>query len=84
LHTRPSASDAWAELTSNTSAVRKGFAQGLAAVIGQAGLLELELSRGRLSPADLKKVMESVKLLCGRAVGQGSFQVRGTQVQVGC
>jgi hypothetical protein len=76
LQTQPADHETWPQLRLDISAVRKGLSQGLMAVNGQAGLLQLELHRGRLSPADLKRVVDSVKLLSGRALSQGCFHVR--------
>jgi hypothetical protein len=65
LHTDPLDQKAWAELT-------------LVALGGQMGMLEMEVSRGRISAQDLKTLLNKSRALIGRMVGVSSFQVRAS------
>jgi hypothetical protein len=44
-------------------------------LVGSSGMLSLEISYGRIGAKDLKTLIEKSKMLCGRLLGIGSFQV---------
>lgn len=44
-------------------------------LVGSSGMLSLEVSYGRIGARDLKALIEKTKMLCGRLLGIGSFQV---------
>ena len=78
LHTDPLDQKAWAELTEKTKQLRTAASETLVALSGQMGMLEMEVSRGRISAQDLKTLLNKSRALIGRMVGVSSFQVRAT------
>lgn len=47
----------------------------VAALEGQTGMLQLEITRGQIGPKDLEKVFAKLKVLCGTLYGVTSFAV---------
>jgi hypothetical protein len=78
LHTDPLDQKAWAELTEKTKQLRTAASETLVALGGQMGMLEMEVSRGRISAQDLKTLLNKSRALIGRMVGVSSFQVRAS------
>ncbi|KAJ7715902.1 hypothetical protein B0H16DRAFT_1701559, partial [Mycena metata] len=56
LAERPSDHAAWARVGAKVTAARVQLGAGLAALAGQIGLVDLEVSRGHLGPRDLKRL----------------------------
>jgi hypothetical protein len=75
LATDPSDVAAWSELTSQANQLRTAAAETLVALQGQIGLLEMEVSRGRLGAKDLKALIVKSRGLLGRMLGLVSFQI---------
>lgn len=75
LQTDPTDPKAWAELAEKVKQLRTVASETLVALDGQLGMLELEVSRGRISARDLKTLMGKSRTLIGRMVGVSSFQV---------
>ncbi|KAJ7093436.1 hypothetical protein B0H15DRAFT_832325 [Mycena belliarum] len=73
LTTRPSDHVAWAALTEKVVATRAALAGGLAALGAQIGLIDLEISVGRLGPGDLKRFAPELRALAFRASGLTAF-----------
>ncbi|KAJ7159965.1 hypothetical protein C8R43DRAFT_993969 [Mycena crocata] len=74
LGTRPSDHDAWAKGAAKVSAARAGLAGGLGVLAAQIGLIDLEVSVGRLGPGDLKRLAPELRALGFRASGLMAFQ----------
>lgn len=47
----------------------------VAALEGQTGMLQLEITRGQIGPKDLEKVIAKLKAMCGTLYGVTSFAV---------
>ncbi|KAJ7474206.1 hypothetical protein FB451DRAFT_1248307 [Mycena latifolia] len=74
LGTRPSDHEAWAGVTEKVAATRAGLGAGLAGLAAQIGLIDLEISVGRLGPGDLKRIAPEIRALGFRASGLLAFQ----------
>ncbi|KAJ7027016.1 hypothetical protein C8F04DRAFT_1123608 [Mycena alexandri] len=74
LAERPSDHKAWAAVAAKVTAARVGLGAGLAALAGQIGLVDLEVSRGHLGPRDLKRLAPEVRALGFRISALLSFQ----------
>ncbi|KAF7318664.1 hypothetical protein HMN09_00378100 [Mycena chlorophos] len=74
LHTQPSDHAKWAEGAAKSSAARGGLSAGLAALGAQIGLIDLEISMGRLGPGDLKRLAPEIRAVGFRAAGLLAFQ----------
>jgi hypothetical protein len=55
--------------------LRTVASETLVGLSGQVGMLELEVSKGRISANDLKTLLNKSRTLIGRMVGVSSFQV---------
>jgi hypothetical protein len=69
------------ELAGKAKGLRLKHVQGVNAVEGQMGLLQLEVTRGQIGAADLNKIFEKAKELGSRSYGLASFVVRCHEVQ---
>lgn len=76
LATSPSDVQAWSALSGKARELRHIFSGALFQITGSLGMLELEVSYGRISAKDLKLLIEKSKVLVGRLMGIASFQVR--------
>jgi hypothetical protein len=65
----------WERLSQETKVTRTDFSQSVKQVQGQIKLLQLEVTRGRTSAADLTMLFGKLKELGGRAYGMSSFVV---------
>ncbi|KAJ7247491.1 hypothetical protein C8J57DRAFT_1359112 [Mycena rebaudengoi] len=74
LKTRPSDHAAWAQGVAKSNAARAGLSGALAALGAQIGLIDLEVSVGRLGPSDLKRFAPEIRALGFRASGLLAFQ----------
>ncbi|EIW70668.1 hypothetical protein TREMEDRAFT_73534 [Tremella mesenterica DSM 1558] len=63
----------WTELSTKMREIRGANAAAVNGLEGQVGMLQLEVSRGRLSPGDLGDIFERVKRLCVRLYGLNTF-----------
>ncbi|KAJ6509663.1 hypothetical protein DFH09DRAFT_1100718 [Mycena vulgaris] len=63
LAARPSDHAAWAGVAGKVAAARAGLGGGLAALAAQIGLIDLEISVGRLGPGDLKRLAPEFRSL---------------------
>lgn len=75
LETSPENMNAWSALSAKARELRQIFSGALVQIIGSLGMLELEVSYGRVSARDLKLLVEKSKVLVGRLMGVASFQV---------
>lgn len=75
LVTSPSDVQAWTALSSKARELRQIFSGALVQITDSSGMLELEVSYGRISAKDFKLLMEKSKVLVGRLLGVASFQV---------
>lgn len=75
LETSPENTHAWSALSAKARELRQIFSGALVQIIGSLGMLELEVSYGRVSARDLKLLVEKSKVLVGRLMGVASFQV---------
>lgn len=75
LSSHPGDRETWSGLAEKAYALRKAHVMGAGAVDGQIKLLGLEVSRGRLGPVELVKVVEKGKELGARAYSLASFVV---------
>lgn len=67
--------EGWSKHAETAKGLRKGTSQALAGLMGQLGPLGLEISRGRLSAAQLSDLITRSKMLGGRLLGVASFQM---------
>ena len=67
LSTRPSDHTSWAALTEQGYASRQGLITGARGLLGQIGMIDLEISVGRLGPGDLKRISRELQSLMFRA-----------------
>ncbi|KAJ7159565.1 hypothetical protein C8R46DRAFT_956786 [Mycena filopes] len=74
LAERPSDHVAWASVGAKITAARVALGAGLAALAGQIGLVDLEVSRGHLGARDLKRLAPEVRALGFRLSALLSFQ----------
>ncbi|KAJ7730484.1 hypothetical protein DFH07DRAFT_993871 [Mycena maculata] len=74
LAERPSDHAKWAAVGEKVAAARVGLGAGLAAMAAQIGLIDLEVSVGRLGPGDLKRLAPELRGLGFRASGLLAFQ----------
>jgi hypothetical protein len=79
LQTDPTDPKAWEERAEKVKELRTAASETLVGLNGQMGMLELEVSRGRISAKDLKTLLVKSRALIGRMVGVSSFQVRVSQ-----
>lgn len=75
LDTSPDDRETWSALSVKARELRQIFSGALVQIIGSLGMLELEVSYGRVSAKDLKVLVEKSKVLVGRLMGIASFQV---------
>lgn len=75
LKTKPSDHEAWGTLAHKAGALRAGFAASSAALDSLSKMLQLEVTRGRISAAQLGKLVKVTRELGMRAFGLGSFVV---------
>lgn len=75
LQTSPHDTDKWSKLFAQAKELRETFSRGMVELVGSSGMLSLEISYGRIGAKDLKALIEKSKMLCGRLLGIGSFQV---------
>lgn len=54
---------------------REQLVGAVAALEGQTGMLQLEITRGQIGPKDLEKMFAKLKVLCGTLYGVTSFAV---------
>ncbi|KAK4688328.1 hypothetical protein P7C73_g1783, partial [Tremellales sp. Uapishka_1] len=73
LATLPSNHEEWSELAGKALDIRRSHVMGVQGLLGQKGLLELEVSRGRIGPGNLAKIFEKGRELGAKAYGLGSF-----------
>ncbi|KAJ7745343.1 hypothetical protein B0H16DRAFT_977704 [Mycena metata] len=81
LAERPSDHAAWARVGAKVTAARVQLGAGLAALAGQIGLVDLEVSRGHLGPRDLKRLAPEVRALGFMVSALLSFQTTVTMRQ---
>ena len=65
----------WEELAAETREGRLELVKGMQEIEGQVKLLQLEVTRGRTSAADMARVFEKLKELAGRMYGLTTFVV---------
>lgn len=65
----------WDELAKETREGRLELTRGMQEIEGQVKLLQLEVTRGRTSAADLAMVFDKLKELAGRLYGLTTFVV---------
>lgn len=75
LKANPDDEAEWAGYTAKLHELRGIASATLIEISGQAGLMELEITRGRTSAGDLKSLINKSKALLGRLMGVASFQV---------
>ncbi|KAJ7207441.1 hypothetical protein GGX14DRAFT_698162 [Mycena pura] len=80
LHTHPSDYEKWAAGAAKTAAARAGLGAGLVGLSAQIGLIDLEISVGRLGPGDLKRFALEVRALGVRVSGLHAFQTAVSNV----
>ncbi|KAJ7909256.1 hypothetical protein B0H13DRAFT_2192889 [Mycena leptocephala] len=80
LRTRPSEHGKWGAVGGEILAARAALGAGLAGLWAQIGLIDLELSMGRLGPGDLKRLAPEVRALGLRASGLLAFQTAVSNV----
>ncbi|KAK7008046.1 hypothetical protein R3P38DRAFT_3211693 [Favolaschia claudopus] len=78
LKTRPSDHKAWEGLAGKITAARLRFGASLAGLHAQIGLIDLEISVGRLGPSDLKRLALEVRAVGFRASRLLAFQAAVT------
>jgi hypothetical protein len=79
VNTPPGDIETWSELSRKAVKLRAGHVAGVMGLDAQAGLLQLEISRGRLGPGDLGMMFKKSKDLGARAYGLASFAVSTIQ-----
>ena len=67
LSTQPSDHKSWAALTEEGSASRQKLLATAQGLLGQIGMVDLEVSIGRLGPGDLKRISGELQSLMFRA-----------------
>lgn len=67
LASRPSDHKTWAEITEKSYTSREVLVAGTQSLLGQIGMIDLEVSVGRLGPGDLKRINAELKSLMFRA-----------------
>lgn len=72
----------WAELAKETREGRLELTKGMQEIEGQVKLLQLEVTRGRTSAADLSRVFDKLKELSGRLYGLTTFVVSHPEYHV--
>lgn len=75
LSAQPSDHAAWAALTEEGAASRQGLLAAGQGLLGQIGMVDLEVSVGRLGPGDLKRISSELQSLMFRASGLHAFQL---------
>ncbi|CAK5266926.1 unnamed protein product [Mycena citricolor] len=75
LEAHPSDHKKWAQLSNKSVGTRTGLIAGITGIMSQVGLLDLEISLGRLGPGDLKKLAPEIRGLGMRSSGLLAFQV---------
>ncbi|KAG5640425.1 hypothetical protein DXG03_008703, partial [Asterophora parasitica] len=75
LESNPSDAGNWDELTDLGYAARRKLVAGTQDLLGQIGTIDLEVSVGRLGPADLKRINAEIKSLMFRAAGIHAFLI---------
>ncbi|KAJ7679684.1 hypothetical protein B0H17DRAFT_1077726 [Mycena rosella] len=78
LAARPSDHAGWAGIAGKVAAARAGLGGGLAGLAAQIGLIDLEISVGRLGPGDLKRLAPELRALGFRTSGLMAFQTAVT------
>ncbi|KAJ7660842.1 hypothetical protein DFH06DRAFT_1472122 [Mycena polygramma] len=73
LGTRPSDHAAWGKVGGKIASARLALGGALAGLAGQLALMDLELSRGRLGPTDLKRLAPEIRALGVRGSGLLAF-----------
>ncbi|KAL1410381.1 hypothetical protein Q8F55_004389 [Vanrija albida] len=73
LATSPGDVDAWHRLSLDTHTSRRDFVRANGGLEGQAKMLQLEVSRGRISAGQLAQLVSKTKDLATAAFGVGSF-----------
>lgn len=76
LHTTASDKESWMPLAAKAHGFRQAFIAAAAGIEAQAAMLQLEISRGRISPGQLGALIQKTRNLGTRAFGLGSFVVR--------
>jgi hypothetical protein len=71
----PSDNGTWDVLATKAARLRKGFAAGAGALAASSQMLQLEISRGRISAGELTELITRTRELGSRAFGLGSFVV---------
>lgn len=75
VSTKPSDHEEVGKLAGKARGLRMAHVQGVNAVEGQIGLLQLEVTRGQIGAGDLAKIFEKAKELGSRSYGLVSFVV---------
>lgn len=75
LATDPKDIDGWHKLSVDTHTHRRDFVRANGGIEAQAGTLQLEVTRGRISAGQLAQLIAKTKDLAGAAFGVGSFIV---------
>ncbi|KZT59231.1 hypothetical protein CALCODRAFT_450301 [Calocera cornea HHB12733] len=71
----PSDTDAWQETRDSVGATARNMIEATQGLMGQTGMVDLEVSRGRLGPGDLKAVGGKMMGLASRTLGLMSFMI---------
>ncbi|CAK5272819.1 unnamed protein product [Mycena citricolor] len=74
LSTDPTDQETWSGIAAKAATARAGLAGGLAGVGAQIGMIDMEISIGRLGPTDLKRMVSELRALGFRVSGLLSFQ----------
>ncbi|ADV25553.1 Conserved hypothetical protein [Cryptococcus gattii WM276] len=64
LETSPSDAEAWGKVSEKGFETRDKLVAAVAALEGQTGMLQLEITRGQIGPKDLEKVIAKLKAMC--------------------
>lgn len=73
LATKPSDHERWSALAQNCYDLRAEFVEAQSGLDGQAKMLQLEVTRGRISPGQLGELVARTRELGARAFGLASF-----------
>ncbi|KAF7330042.1 hypothetical protein MKEN_00268300 [Mycena kentingensis (nom. inval.)] len=82
LHSQPSDHAKWATGVAKSAAARAGLSARLAGLSAQIGLIDMEISMGRLGPADLRRLSPEIRALGFRAAGLLAFQTAVSDIHV--
>ncbi|TFK67683.1 hypothetical protein BDN72DRAFT_87052 [Pluteus cervinus] len=75
LASKPSDHQKWASITESGIEVRKRLIGGVQLLLNQIGLIDLEISVGRLGPSDLKRINKELKSLMFTSTGLHAFHI---------